>query len=251
VPTPFMHLWMANQLHQDMALATDLRQQLKAHLPDFLLGSVVADARPDGGERADTHFYRYDRPMTAHPWRVMLAQSPSLQQPKSAEHRAFLAGYVAHLAADEYWSKHVLQVHFANGDWGGSLRWRFFVLHLLLIHLDERDEGHLPLSNREVLRQSEPDAWLPFLPDDKITSWRDFIAGQIDGDSQTLAIFGARVQRTPEELHALVHDAQTMQRYLWDHVTPQVMQQHESAMLAFSRQQLTVYLQETPLPEHS
>lgn len=244
MPTPFSHLWIANRLLEDEAVPAPIRAQLEAQMPAFLLGSVVADARVAGGDRADTHFYRYDQPMPTNPWRVMLANYPVLKTAKSATHQAFLAGYVAHLGADEYWSRHMLKPNFADGDWGQGQRWRFFVLHLMLIQMDERDEMRLPAHNPETLRLCQPDDWLPFMPDETICEWRDFIAEQIDGDSQTLSIFGARVRRTPAELRALVDDADTMQDYLWQHISHAHLASIEAATYAFAREQLLLYLAE-------
>lgn len=247
MPTPFTHLRIAQHLLDDEALPQTVRQMLAASMPDYLLGSIIADARVHpGADRELTHFYRYDKPMLDHPWRLMLTDNPVLTQPQSAAHRAFVAGYVAHLAADEYWSKHMLKPHFAESDWGENMRWRFFVLHLLLIHMDERDEEGLPTGISETLRKSQPKAdWLPFMPHDVVTEWRDFIAEQIEGESQTLEIFGKRIMRTPDELREMVDSDITMQTYLWKHIPPELLNSIENELYAFARSQMQIYLDET------
>jgi hypothetical protein len=176
----------------------------------------------------------------------MFRQHPSLLHPKSASHHAFLMGYVAHLAADEYWSRHMLGPIFANGEWGDDMRDRFFVLHLLLIWMDERDEDRLPLETASLLRQCFPNDWLPFLPDGGICDWRDFLADQLEGDSETLTIFGGRIRTEPRVLRAMLDDNALMQERLWENVTPAMLHTLESDLYDFSREQMEIYLQEFP-----
>ena len=144
MPTPYSHLWIAHRLLADEALSSEVQSAIAADVPAYLLGSIVADARIyPGADRELTHFYRYDKPMPDHPWQEMLRQNPTLAQPQTDSHRAFIAGYVAHLAADEYWTRQMVGPHFAEGAWGNDIRWRFYVLHLLLTSMDERDEARL------------------------------------------------------------------------------------------------------------
>lgn len=245
MPTPFTHLEITNRLLDDARIPESLRHQLAAERPAFLLGGIIADARiPPDGKRHDTHFYRYDQPMPDHPWREMFRQNPEIDQPKSAAHLAFLAGYVAHLAADEYWSRHVLAPYFRDGDWGEDVRSRFFILHLLLIHMDERDETTLMEDHATILRQCISNDWLPFMPDTVVHEWRDFIASQIETESQTLDIFGKRTRTEPEKLRQLVDDANYMQDHLWQHITPAMLVEIEHSLYEFAREQLLVYLGE-------
>ncbi len=244
MPTPFTHLHIASQLLQDARVSPEAHALIAAHQPCFLLGGIVADQRLSGMERADTHFYHYTRPMPDNPWREMFRQHPALVPPKSAAHHAFLMGYVAHLAADEYWSRNMLGPYFANGDWGDSGRDRFFVLHLLLIWMDERDEARLPATTANLLRQCVPDAWLPFLPDHGICDWRDFLADQLDGDSETLTIFGGRIRTAPRVLRAMLDDDALMQERLWENVTPDILSAMEANLYDFSREQMEIYLRE-------
>lgn len=246
MPTPFTHLWIAQRLLEDPALADDVRDLLRAELPAYLLGSVAADARPaPDSPREDTHFYRYDRPMEIPPWRTMLEQNSALCCPSSAAQRAFVAGYVAHLAVDEYWSRYMLHPHFAQSHWGGGLRQRFFVLHLLLIHMDERDLIRLYDWHEPALRRCEPQAWLAFMSDEVLCEWRDLIADQLIGESLTLQIFGERIQHSPAELRALLDDEAWMQSHLWENVTPACLDEVEEGFYRYSLEQMTQYCMES------
>ncbi len=245
MPTPFTHLQIAYRLLADPVLPESVQALLLAELPAYLLGSISADARIPGKERDAAHFYRYDTPMLDHPWRVMTHQYPDLMHPQTAAQRAFIAGYVAHLAADEYWSLNMLKPHFAESDWGGSMRGRFFVLHLLLIFQDERDLKTLSLETAQQLLNCIPDHWLPFMPDDILCGWRDLVAGQIPDKSQTLDIFGGRIATEPAVLRQMLDNATLMQDRLWQHVTPTILHDVEENLYAFSRAQLLQYWRET------
>lgn len=249
MPTPFTHLVTCLSLLDDLALPAEMREFLAQERNAFSLGSVIPDARlPDVEDsRAATHFYKYTEPMTDHPWRIMLTRHPALKQPTSAAHRAFVAGYVAHLAMDEIWSLKMLVPYFADADWGDSLRARFFVLHLLLIDMDDRDYARLPTGTAAALHAADPANWLPFMPRSIIQKWQALIYDQIkpDGDPQTLVIFGERVRRSPEELRALVDDVGWMERELWQHVPRAALARVEVEMRDHARTALRCYMEES------
>lgn len=242
MPTPFTHLHITRRLAQDTQIDASVRQQLRAYEADFLLGGVIADAKPSAdAPRSATHFYEYTAPMPDNPWREMFRQHPDLVPPQSDAHAVFLAGYVAHLAADEYWSRYMLKPHFANGDWGADIKDRFYVLHLLLIHMDERDEADLSPTAADTMRRSQPQDWLPFMDDAVICEWRDFIAEQLQGESQTIAIFSKRIRAHAEQVRQQLHDTTYMQTRLWANITPQMLAELERDLYQFSRQQLLTY----------
>ncbi|MCU0512569.1 MAG: zinc dependent phospholipase C family protein [Anaerolineae bacterium] len=247
MPTPFTHLEIAVRLLHDPALNAPAHRLIDGEYAAFLLGSICADARPSPrADREVTHFYRYDRPMVEHPWRVMLAQHPALARPATPAAQAFIAGYVAHLATDEYWSRYMLAPHFAGGTWGHSLQWRFFVLHLLLIFMDERDLKTLTAALAHTLQQAAPQHWLPFMSDAVLCDWRDLIAQQITGDSLTLEIFGGRIFTPPAQLRQMLDSPEVMHEHLWAHITPALLHTVEADMYAFSREQLLCYLADLP-----
>lgn len=245
MPTPFTHLEITLRLMSDPLVPESVRKFIERNHADFLLGGVIADQRPEGGKRVDTHFYEYTEPMPDNPWREMFRQHPSLKEPESEAHKAFLTAYVAHLSADEYWSRYMLRPHFANSDWGGDIRGRFYLLHMLLITMDERDQTSLPEGIGAVMKNSQPQNWLPFLTDALICDWRDFIAQQIDeDDSQTLVIFGGRIRTSPEKVRELLDDEDYMQSQLWANVSREILAEIESKLYAFAREQMLVYLRE-------
>lgn len=246
MPTPFTHLEIAQRLLDDSQLSAEIRTKLSADYPAFLLGSIAADARVSSNVgREVTHFYHYEIPITEHPWRVMLADYSTLQRTHSPGQRAFLAGYVAHLAVDEYWSLNMVRPYFGQGDWQGvSQRMRFLALHLILIYMDSRDCDLLNDEQAQQLRRAQPDHWLPFMSDDVLSSWRDFIAEQLADDgcgSQTLAVFGQRLGMTPGQIRLYSDDEAMMEKHLWRYVPRDALARVEPALYTFARQQLREY----------
>ncbi len=248
MPTPFTHLRIAQRLLVDERLPPPYRALLSRQIPAFQLGGIVADARVASGvSREATHFYAYGKPISEPPWRLMLRQHPALTSAKDEAHLAFLAGYVAHLAADEAWALKMVRPQFWQRDWlGVERRDKFFALHLILTVMDERDEAKLAHWQAESLRRSEPARWLPFMSDEVLRGWRDLVARQISpgGESETLAIFGRRLQRDPAELRAALDDPALMERYLWRHVPRSSLARVERQTYSYTRDQLARYLTE-------
>lgn len=249
MPTPFTHLETAQRLLCDKALPMTYQAFLDSEGAAFLLGNVAADARNGGNmPRESTHFYTFDRPMEAHPWRVMLDRHSALKQAHTPAQAAFLAGYVAHLSIDEHWTLRMVRPRFVEHDWGADVpRYqRFFMLHILLTAMDERDLLLLQPWQAELLPMAAPDRWLPFMSDEILCQWRDFIAQQIapGGESQTLHVFGERIRKTPAEMRAVLDSPEAMQNNLWRHVPRDYLANVEAEMYAFARQQLVAYLDE-------
>lgn len=248
MPTPFTHLRIAQDLLVDERLAPIYRELLLRHRSAFQLGGIVADARVASGVgREVTHFYAYGRPISVRPWRLMLREHGSLCRAHDEAHLAFLAGYVAHLAADEAWALKMVRPQFWERDWRGvERRDKFLALHLILTVMDERDEPRLAPWQAESLSRGEPAGWLPFMSDDVLRAWRDLVARQIapGGESETLAIFGRRLKRDPTEIRAALDDPALMERALWRHVPRERLAQVERQAYAFTRDQLAVYLSE-------
>ncbi|MEL6150940.1 MAG: hypothetical protein AAFV33_02820 [Chloroflexota bacterium] len=246
MPTPFSHLVAIDRLLTDEAVPATIRDSLNAQRPAYLLGSVAPDARVEAeNPREATHFYHYERPYEKAPWRIMLDQHPSLAAPADPALRAFVAGYVAHLAMDQVWTEDMLVPHFGNGTWGEDIKTRFFVLHLMLIDMDERDLQLIPAYAPDEVCAAQPDHWLPFMPHDVLIGWQQLIYDQIkpDGESKTHEIFGERTKRPAEELHRLARDEDWMHEHLWRHVPRTVMASVEDEMYDFARDSLIAYTQ--------
>ena len=237
---------MAQNLLRDERLAPICRRLLFRHRAAFQLGSIAADARVASGVgREVTHFYAYDRYITERPWRRLLNEHQALTAARGPAHLAFLAGYVAHLAADEAWTLKMVRPHFAGRQWPGVERHdKFFALHLILTVMDERDQAELEDWQAESLDSCQPDEWLPFMSDETLRAWRRLIAEQLmpDGESRTLEIFGGRLGLPPAFIRATLDDPADMRRRLWRHIPKALLETVERQMYVFARDQLGWYL---------
>src|SRR5690606_11612779 len=121
--------------------------------------------------------------------------------------------------------------------------YKIVLLHVLLIRMDERDRPLLGAWQAETLNAAHPQTWLPFISDAHLCNWRDLIYQQIkpDGQSQTLDIFGARIQKTPSDLRAILDSPATLARDLWSHVPQSEFERIESAMYEDALEQLCLY----------
>jgi hypothetical protein len=144
---------------------------------------------------------------------------------------------------DEIWTIHMLEQHFVRHNWGAARSFRFVLLHALLIHMDERDLKLIEPWQHAALAAAAPDGWLPFIDDLTLHEWRDFIVEQIKpgGHSQTLAVFAPRVNKTVEELRAILDSPQQM-RPLWENVPPEILVEVETRMYDHARDQMMIYL---------
>ncbi len=249
MPTPFTHLKIAQDLLVDAALPALYRNLLLRQRPAFQLGSIAADARVASGDgREVTHFYAYGQPTVERPWRLMLRQHPQLQSAADEAHLAFLAGYVAHLAADEAWALKMVRPHFWGKEWAGvERRDKFFALHLILTVMDERDEAALAGWQAASLRRAQPQRWLPFMPDAILSQWRDLVARQLEpaGESLTLEIFAQRLKLGPALVREVLDDETAMQSRLWRFIPQSLLDAVARLCYVFARDQLAVYLTET------
>jgi hypothetical protein len=243
MPTPFTHLEIAQRLLSDEQLPPDLRQELQASIGAFLLGNIAADARVNAGtDRADTHFYSYTKPIERPPYQIMLERYPTLKRPSQPDHQAFIMGYIAHLCVDEYWALHMSTPHFYLRDWS-SIEERYYMLHIILIHMDERDYLRLADWQAEALHTANPIEWLPFMSDEVLRGWQDLIYQQIDAPnkSRTLEIFGGRIHKTPDELREILDNPEIIHQRLWQHIPLDTLAEVEAGMYVYAREQMMLY----------
>ncbi len=223
MPTPFTHLIKAHQLLDDPRLAPSAVSLLRQELPAFLLGNIAPDAHHAAHSsdirRETTHFFHYAPRLDPLATIKMLQDYPSLlsQQVVDPSRRVFLAGYLAHLAIDEVWATDVVH-RFFHSEWGDR-RTRHFAFTALIAILDRRDFERMPSGYYDILRRAEPKQWLPFLPDNALSKWRDVVVEQIQpgGRPETLLILGRTVYSDYQDLADMVNSPQRQAAELWLH----------------------------------
>jgi len=247
MPTPFTHMEVAQRLLDDTTIPAEMRAFLHDQLPAYVLGSIAADARVgSGAKRHVTHFYDYTDPIPEPPWRVMVRANPHLMDPHDAAHRAFIAAYVAHLSVDEVWSLQMVRPHFAKREWANRQH-RFFMLHIILTVMDERDRDRIMPWYADALCEATPHNWLDFITDEDLRKWQSIIFEQVKpgGKSQTLTIFSERTAVAADRFRHILDSTETLQQQLWQHISPAYLTQIEAAYYEHARGQMIAYLSET------
>jgi hypothetical protein len=234
MPTPIMHMALAQEILSGDALPPAVHRLLMRQHGPFLLGHTSPDVQTVSGQaREETHFYALphvrcrtrDRPahetlFAAHP---DLARAESLPAPQAA----FVAGYIAHLLLDELWLDAVFLPYFRQQEWG-TRRERAFLHNVLRTWLDQRDLERIDGTVMGALRQVRPSEWLPFVRDEDLSAWRDWLVGQLSPGHavQTAEVFAERMGVRPAEVEAVMQSSEKMAERVFSHVPEAVLRSY-------------------------
>jgi hypothetical protein len=229
MPTPFMHLQMAERILASERLEPDIRNLILTDYPAFYLGNVAPDFQAICDiPREVTHFYDlppnpvsqgYDRMLTQHP---ELASIKSLTPNKAA----FIAGYTIHLKLDLRWYHDVLIPYFLLSEGWADRRQRFVIHNTLLTYLDMLAVETLPQNAAEILGNAVPNYYLPFAEDSNLISWRDMLVEQLQPGAmlRTIEIYADRLLMSPEEFAANLENPAWMADYVFGKVPVEKVQ---------------------------
>ncbi len=244
MPTPFNHLRIACDLQPHLPPA--LRQALAAEWPAFLLGNIAPDVQTVSGQpREATHFFTV--PLAASPPAptALLRQHPQLAAPRRLPpaQAAFLAGYLAHLEFDVAWVREIFEPVFGPAQRWATFAERVYLHNALRAHWDAADQPALPAGTGTALADARPAAWLPFVEDRHLSTWRDQVAHQLhaDGQSATVTVFAERMGVEPAAFHALVSSPEAMQARVFARVPADRLAAYRTAALARTAQLLPTY----------
>ncbi len=226
-----MHLALAEEILRGDALPPAIRRLLIRQRSPFLLGHTAPDVQTVSGQtREETHFYTIPRiPLLASPlpgegsrpaYESLFAAHPVLAraEPLPPAQAAFIAGYIAHLLLDELWLDDIFRRYFLQ-DWG-SLRERIFLHNVLRTWMDRQDQQRLNGSVAAALREAEPRGWLPFVSDQHLRAWRDWLVEQLGpGHSvRTAEVFAQRMSVSVTEVEAVLGSPQQMEERVFHHI---------------------------------
>ncbi len=241
MPTPFVHLVLARRLLHDPEMPQAVCALLKASRGAFVLGNIAPDARIVAGfHRRDTHFHRARDPFGPPAHEEMFRRFPALASPENGDQAAFIAGYAAHLAADQKWSQWIYLPYFlsrCDEVWDGRLD--AIINHtLLVLWRDSIDHALLSPSDAAILREARPGGWLPFISAGTLAEWRDVVAAQLmpSGGSRSISIMSERFG-VPASTFAdpIAHPA-LMAAQIWRHVPARAVYEAEKAMYFAARE---------------
>ncbi len=222
MPTPFMHLHIAEQIRRQAATNGHggLADTISAEWPAFYLGSVAPDINAISDlPRPATHFYDLPPLPPADAYREMWTQFPQLAHPQqmSAGQGVFVAAYSAHLLYDLIWLRQIAWPFFFQADHLGPPAQRRLIHFILLTYLDTLARAELPDTAVATLSHAQPNHWLPFAADDILIQWREHLTDQLTpgAPSQTVEIYAGRVGLSPAEFAAALHDPAWMAEHLF------------------------------------
>ena len=170
-----MHIYLADQVAEQLD-----RGYVFDHLGSYYLGSTAPDIRAMTKlPREQTHFAPLSVEEVGTGTRTMFQMHPELTKAMSPASRAFLAGYISHLAADEIWITSVFRPHFDTSQEDSRLTDDQVEANIWdrAMQLD-MDRQALPQLNgekrvKELLACSDQDVSMPFFEEGLLTEWKD------------------------------------------------------------------------------
>ena len=256
VPTPFYHLDIAENLLANPALANPVKKLLWEQRSAFLLGNTAPDVQVvSRQERQATHFFNLPvRADAQPPWERLLKTHPSLAQPARipAAQAAFIAGYLCHLQADWLWIVDIFAPVF-----GPDCRWetfsqRLYLHNVLRAYLDRQVTPALPADTAECLKGIRPDHWLPFVQDVHISSWRDYLAGQLEpgAAAETVEVFASRQGLSPTEFYQLIESEERMEQEVFIYLPRSKLKTYQQYLIESNLGLLQAYFDPQNKPKY-
>ncbi len=208
---------MAQEMLDGRQLSPAARRLVEDAWGTFLLGNTAPDVQTASGQpRHETHFYHIPPSDDTPAYRALLAAHPELARAErlAPDRAVFLAGYLAHLLADEAWWRTVFAPFFGVDARWGSWRERIFLHNVLRTHLDREDQVRLNGNVGRALATAEPRRWLPFVSDDALRSWRDLLVKQLQPGQhiRTAEVFAARMRVPAEMVEEALNSSEQMAR---------------------------------------
>jgi hypothetical protein len=227
MPTPITHLAQAGEILRRDDLPTATRRLLIQQRGPFLLGHTAPDVQTVSRQpRDETHFYAIPRVSDRPAYETLFAAYPTLARAEALPpaQAAFIAGYIAHLLLDELWLDDIFLRYF-RGGWG-TRRERAFLHNVLRTWMDARDQQRLNSGVVTALQKAEPQGWLPFVSDEHLRAWRDWLIEQLGpGRSlQTAQVFAQRMGVPEAEMEAVLRSPQQMEERVFSRVPRAALQ---------------------------
>jgi hypothetical protein len=244
-------LVIANEILTSPDFPQALRAQLNASEAlrgAFFFGHIAPDVRIISRQfRRVTHFFSIP-PTNQHPAHArMLETHPTLAQPGDLPpaQAAFMAGYLAHLLFDEIWVREIFLPVFGPEQSWGERRERLLLHNVLRAWLDRRDWPRLPGDLVHVLRQVQPQGWLPFAADADLYRWRDLVADQFvsEGAIRTLEIFADHAHIPNSDFAALL-EPEVMEARVFSRISLAALDEFQARADARCRDLIVRYLAE-------
>lgn len=229
MPTPFYHLSLAESITHQPTLPPRLSQRIHDHWPAFLLGNTAPDVQTiTHQDRRATHFF--DIPIfkgEPQPWERMFRRYPDLTPWRRLpeDQAIFLLGYMCHLRADVVWVQKIFFPIFGPFAGWQTMKQRLYLHNVLRSYLDYELLPLLPGDLGKVLAEAVPSNWLPFVEDNHLQQWRDFVSRQLlpGASVHTVEVFAARQGISPEEYYRLIQSEERLDQEIFQRLPRQTL----------------------------
>lgn len=255
MPTPFYHLTIAEDLCRHPALSLRVRRLCQQQSGAFLLGHTAPDVQSISRQpREATHFFALPLDANAHtPWQAMLEAFPQLATPShlDTDLAAFICGYLCHLLADWLWIDEIFTPTFGPQASWGTFSQRLYLHNVLRSYLDLQVVPQLPAECGPCLAGCIPHHWLPFVSDEALGRWRDFLSTQLQPGAplRTVEVFAAREGVSPARYYELLACEQEMDIQVFSRVPRLRLAQYRQRVIAQSLSLMENYFAEQPVSQ--
>jgi hypothetical protein len=215
-------------------------RELTEGLGAALLGCTAPDRRVLTQQpRQETHFFHLTEDGMGDGLRGLRHAHPHLVEDPAAldwKTRAFLFGYVSHLAADEAWIVDVYRPFFEDGAYLGKDPTRNILDRALQYDLERRvleDKERLARWHKALAEGPPKTVPESFLPSEVMTKWHDFVLGRVltrDGGWHEFYRFIARFKDDPgldpAEVESFLADPDIMFQRVFAVVPETILRDH-------------------------
>ncbi len=248
MPTPIMHLALAEEILRGDDLAPAIRRLLIRQRGPFLLGHTAPDVQTISRQaREETHFCTLPRTTDLPAHETLFIAHPRLARAGSLApaQAAFVAGYIAHLLLDELWRDDVFLPYFCPAEQtGGERRERHFLHNVLRTWMDARDQQRLNGNLVAALQEATSQGWLPFVADHHLSAWRDWLVEQLGSGHrvQTAQVFARRMGVPVAEIETVLKSPRQMEERIFGRISGTKLESFHDTSYAHSVALITRYL---------
>jgi hypothetical protein len=240
---------VAKELLEHPDLSAELTAQLKRERAAFLFGNTAPDVQTISKQaRQETHFFEIPlKESSLPPWELLLQShaSLSLSNRLPSSQAAFILGYLCHLQADWLWVKNLFLPVFGKKAGWGTFSSRLYLHNVLRSYLDQQVLPTLSNGTSASVTQARPDNWLPFVQDQHLYRWRDFLAEQLQpgAEVKTVEVFAARQGISPDEYYHLIASDERMENEVFSHLPQEQMIAYRKSLVAENLLLIRTYLE--------
>lgn len=250
MPTPIQHLALAEEILRRGDLSPAVHALLTVQRGPFLLGHTAPDVQTVSGQaREETHFYSVPRTAGPPAYEALFAAYPVLACAEALPpaQAAFIAGYISHLLFDELWLDEIYLRYFDHQEWG-TWRERAFLHNVLRTWMDRQDLQRLESGIAAALQEAEPRGWLPFVSDEQLCAWRDWLVEQLGPTRtvQTAHIFAQRMNVPVAEIESILRSPEQMEQRVFSHIPRSALQSFHDRGYAQSVALIAWYIGQEP-----